>query len=97
MNKCLVDEPEHCLASARELLERIDKTITLLEGEGGGRLRDAPDMKCPICGKGYYQTLPPDNRVGLARYDQDNRPIGQLNVHVFVCTFCQHYELFAPG
>lgn len=95
LDKCLVDEPEHCLASARELLERIDKTITLLEG--GGRLRDAPDMNCPICGKGYYEPYTRYRRVGLASYDEHNRPLGQLNVHVFVCTFCQHYELFAPG
>jgi serine/threonine protein kinase len=94
LDKCLVEEAEHCLLSAKELLEYVDHSISLIES--GGQLH-ASARRCRVCGRGYYIEDSQDSRLNLSRYDQYNRQIGLLTVAAFRCSYCAHYEFFAPG
>ena len=93
LDKCLVEEPEQCLSSATELLEVVDHSIFLIES--GGQLHMSA-RRCRVCGRGYY-VADSGERITLGRYDEYNRQIGVLSVAAFHCSYCSHYEFFAPG
>ncbi len=89
LDKCVVEEPHHCLKSARELLEVVDNRLAAFGS--GVPLSDEQGMlvlPCRVCGKGFYQ------EHTTARLQTDAHPI---LLRVFVCNVCTHYEFFAPG
>jgi len=98
LDRCVVEFPEDCLASAQKLLEVVGETLASLERgapqrEKNGDLR----LPCRVCGKGYYQSDPLQGRLHLKAYDDLNRAINPVYVRAFVCNVCTHYEFFAPG
>ncbi len=85
--KCVVEEEEHCLKSAKELLRLVDEAITSLS-LSGRRLVEGKAWRCQICGKGYYgQGMPLGNYVGLGSV------LGRMRL--LICNNCGHTEWFA--
>lgn len=98
IEKCVVEEPQHCLNSAQELLGIVDESLAALEQglpmlDGKGKLA----LPCRVCGRGVYQEHYPDGRFQLEAFDNSNRRTNPAFLRVFVCNVCCHYELFAPG
>ena len=98
IEKCVVEEPEHCLKSAQELLVLVDealvsiqKGIPMLDGRG------KPVLPCRVCGKGLYVEHNAGGRPTLPVVDELNCPTHPILLRVFVCSVCSHYELFAPN
>lgn len=95
IEKCVVEEPEHCLKSAHELLVMVDDALVSIEKgipmlDGKGKLV----LPCRVCGKGFYRE---HNSVQLKANDSQNRAAPPIPVRMFVCSVCTHYEFFAPG
>jgi serine/threonine protein kinase len=98
LEKCVVEDPEHCLKSAGELLVLVDESLAVLERgvpmlDGRGKLV----LPCRVCGRGFYQEHYPEGHFRLSGYDAMNRPTNPIHLRVFVCNVCTHFELFAPG
>jgi serine/threonine protein kinase len=98
LEKCVVEEPQHCLQSASELLAIVDESLATIEGglpmlDKSGRLT----FPCRVCGKGFYQEHNPGAQVQLTVLDAMSSPISPIRVRIFVCNVCTHYELFAPN
>jgi len=89
LDRCVVEEPHHCLKSAKELLEIVDQRLDVL-GSGLPMLdqKGKLSLPCRVCGRGFYQ------EHTSARLPTDTHPI---LLRVFVCNVCTHYEFFAPG
>jgi serine/threonine protein kinase len=89
LDKCVVEEPDDCLKSARELLDLVDNSLAVL-GSGAPQLDGHGNLilPCRICGKGFYQ------EHTTASLQTGAHP---LLLRVFVCNVCTHYEFFAPG
>jgi serine/threonine protein kinase len=95
IEKCVGEEPEHCLKSAQELLVMVDDALVSIEKgipmlDGKGKLL----LPCRVCGKGFYRE---HNSVQLKANDSQNRAAPPIPVRMFVCSVCTHYEFFAPG
>jgi serine/threonine protein kinase len=95
IEKCVVEEPEHCLKSAQELLVMVDDALVSIERgipmlDGKGKLV----LPCRVCGKGFYRE---HNSVQLKANDSQNRGAPPIPIRMFVCSICTHYEFFAPG
>jgi serine/threonine protein kinase len=89
LDKCVVEEPNQCLKSARELLEVVDNSLTVL-GSGTLQLDEHGKLvlPCRLCGKGFYQ----EHTTGQLQMS----PV-PIRVRILVCNVCTHYEFFAPG
>jgi serine/threonine protein kinase len=89
LDRCVVEEPHHCLKSAQDLLEIVDQSLDAL-GSGLPMLdrKGKMSLPCRMCGKGFYQ------EHTTARLPTETHPI---LLRVFVCNVCTHYEFFAPG
>jgi serine/threonine protein kinase len=98
LDKCLVENADQCLASAKQLLELVDLNLALIEQ--GTPLVDSTGqvlLPCRVCGKGFYQERHSEIRFAQV-YNEQGRPLDNtLNVRVFVCNTCAHYAFFAPG
>jgi serine/threonine protein kinase len=93
LDKCIVEEPQQCLSSAKELLDLIDENLPIIE-LGGQLLEDGIRRPCHVCGRGEYQRVQLDaNVVGrpLVNLSMAGKPI---EVAVFACDWCHHVELF---
>jgi serine/threonine protein kinase len=95
IEKCVVEEPEHCLKSAQELLVLIDDALVSMQKgtpmlDGKGKLV----LPCRVCGRGFYQE---HRSVQFHVNDQASRLMTPISIRMFVCNVCTHYELFAPG
>jgi hypothetical protein len=96
LDKCVVEEPQHCLKSADELLQIVDERLTILER--GMPMLDRNGkfvLPCRVCGKGLYREHSTVQLTGLN--DMKNRSTNAIPIRLFVCDFCTHYEFFAPG
>src|ERR1700688_22002 len=95
LDKCVVEEPQHCLKSSKELLGIVDQSLATLESglpmlDRNGKLI----LPCRVCGKGFYR----EHATGqLVAFDSMNRAISPIRLRVFVCNVCTHYEFFAPN
>jgi serine/threonine protein kinase len=98
LDKCLVEEPGLCLASAHELLEVVDESLSRI-GEGVPLLNESGQLilPCRVCGKGFYQDLTPRGTVRLQAFDGQNRATSETLLRLLVCNVCTHREFFAPG
>jgi serine/threonine protein kinase len=98
LDKCVVEEPEHCLKSAGELLLLVDDSLALIER--GMPMLDSKAklvMPCRVCGRGFYHEHYPEGQHRLSGYDAEGRQTQAIHLRVFVCNVCTHYELFAPA
>jgi serine/threonine protein kinase len=98
LDKCLVDQPDLCLSSAKELLDVVDETLAVFERplpmlDQGGRL----SSPCRMCGKGTYESRIDNEWARIETFDQYDRLIGSISARVLVCNVCKHFELFEPG
>jgi len=98
LDKCLVEQPDRCLASARELLEIVDETLALFKRglpmlDRSGKL----SSPCRMCGKGTYRSYITPGSARLEYFDEVGRPMNPILVRVFVCDVCHHFELFEHG
>jgi serine/threonine protein kinase len=96
LDKCVVEEPDHCLASGSELLGIVESTLATIER--GTPLSDQKGklvMPCRVCGRGFYQ----DRRSALRiqQFDEKNMPTNFAHLWVFVCNVCTHHAFFSPG
>jgi len=97
LDKCLVDRPEKCIPSARELLTMIDETLTAIDKgvplvDERGRLI----LPCRICGRGFYQEE--GSEIRLQAFDANkNMPLNNILLRLFVCNVCTSREFFAPN
>lgn len=95
IEKCVVEEPQHCLRSAQELLVMVDDALVSIQKgipmlDGKGKLV----LPCRVCGRGFYQE---HNSVQLKANDSQNRGAPPIPIRMFVCNVCTHYEFFAPN
>jgi serine/threonine protein kinase len=95
---CVVEQPQQCLKSAKELLERVDDRIALVERDAAlvdenGRLV----FPCRVCGRGTYQPLTVQDSARIPRSDNMNRPESPIFMRVLVCNVCGHYQFFVPN
>jgi len=96
LDKCLVEEPEHCLASAQDLLQIVDRNLGVID-QGVPLLDQSGQLflPCRICGRGSYQDS--KSEVRLQPFDAKNAPLSPSRLRVFVCNVCTHHEFFAPN
>jgi serine/threonine protein kinase len=97
LDKCLVENADDCLSSAKQLLQLVDATLALIEEgtplvNGTGQLI----LPCRVCGKGFYQEHHAEIRLHSVS-DEQNRPTSSISLGVFICNVCTHYAFFAPG
>ena len=95
LDKCLVEEPDDCLASAGELLELVEESLANIERDGllpdgDGQLT----LYCRVCGRGTYQE---HATVRFEIQDAMGRKVSSMPVRVLVCNVCANYEFFAPN
>jgi serine/threonine protein kinase len=94
IKKCVVEEPDQCLASAVELLALVDEQLNILE-RGGQALMDGAPRPCHICGKGQYHKAELEkNVVGkpVVNLSLAGKPV---EVSMFICDVCRHVQFFA--
>ena len=99
VDKCVVEFPDDCLASAQELLVVVSRTLASLEHGAPQTIgtHGAIRLPCRVCGKCYYQSDTVQGSIRLPTFDEMGRAINPIYVRVFVCNVCTHYEFFAPG
>ena len=95
VEKCVVEEPEHCLRSSQELLVLVDDALAAIEKglpmlDGKGKIV----LPCRVCGRGFYKEL---RSIQFHVNDQMSRLTTPISVRMFVCNVCTNYELFAPN
>ncbi|MGB7219972.1 MAG: protein kinase [Vicinamibacterales bacterium] len=83
--KTVVEEPEHCLASATEMLEAVDEAISAIEARTH-RPGQAGTMRCRFCGRGNYAKTSFFQEDGFQRAS-DRR-------YSYICDNCGHIEAF---
>lgn len=93
LDKCITDDPEKCLASARDLLAAVDHHLSIMS-RGGQSLAEGVPRPCHVCGRGYYH-------AGELRRGVTGRPVVGLSMagypisfEIFLCDVCGHTELF---
>jgi serine/threonine protein kinase len=97
LDKCVVEFPEDCLASAQELLALVAETLSHIEHGSPQLGRDGVlRLPCRVCGKGFYQSDTLGGTLRFPTYDQ-KRVTGETLIRTFVCNVCTHYQFFAPG
>ena len=94
LEKCVVEEPEHCLGSAQELLGIVDETLAFETGLPMLNRRGQLTRPCRVCGKGSYQE---HSNAVFSMMNPETRQPSAISLRMFVCNVCTHYELFAPG
>jgi|SRR5882672_1059266 len=92
LSKCVVEKPEACLKSARDLLEEMDTTIARMTA---GAVDDAEGSVCRICARGTYQLLHDENRGNPHNFALAAGGSGQYKL--MACTNCGHALLFFRG
>lgn len=93
LEKCVVEEPEQCLASAVDLLPLVDEQLAILKF-GGQILRDGVPRPCHVCGKGQYKKVGLDPGVTgkpVVGLTMSGKPI---EVSMYICDNCEHVEFF---
>jgi hypothetical protein len=90
LEKCIVEHPDDCLASAIKLLPLVEQTVSRME-RGGQLLEDGIPLPCRICGEGYYQ---PYDQPNLFLHLQSGTAPLNMPVRPFICGNCQHVEFF---
>jgi serine/threonine protein kinase len=93
IQKCVVEEPDHCLGSAVELLAIVDVQLAMLE-RGGQPLTDGVPRPCRVCGKGLYKKMVLDSGVPgkpVVTMSLAGKPI---ELSIFTCDVCHHAQLF---
>jgi len=93
IQKCVVEKPDQCLASAVELLAIVDEQLLVLE-RGGQLLTDGVPRPCHICGKGLYRKVLLD--AGVVGRPVVNLPLAGMPMEatIFICNVCHHLQLF---
>ena len=91
LEKCVVEEPQHCLRSAQELLVMVDDALVSIQKgipmlDGKGKLV----LPCRVCGRGFYQE---HNSVQLKANDSQNRGAPPIPIRMFVCNICRSGKL----
>ena len=95
IEKCVVEEPEHCLKSAQELLVVVDEALVSIQK--GLPMLDRKGnfvLPCRVCGRGFYRE---QSSVQLKANDSLNRGGPNIPIRMFICNVCTHYEFFAPN
>ena len=93
IKKCVVEEPDQCLASAVELLAVVDEQIEIL-GQGDQALANGEPGHCLVCGKGQYRKAELEAGVvgkSVVSLSMAGQPI---EVSMFTCDFCHHVQFF---
>jgi serine/threonine protein kinase len=98
LDRCVVEEPNLCLHSARDLLKIVDETLTGIEQRTpllgpNGRVV----LPCQVCGKGTYTDELSEGTIRLQSYTADNRGAQIVSLRLFVCNVCTHRAFFAPN
>lgn len=92
--ECVVQEHEHCLPSAADLLTEIDSRISQIE-RGGSVLRDNVVRHCRVCGTGRYELLVKgDGDSDTADNLGFSFGGGRHSFKVFACDYCGHVQQF---
>jgi serine/threonine protein kinase len=95
LDRCLVQDPADCLASAQELLEIVDGHLAAIKRGGYPLARNIP-RPCRVCGKGFYQIDDslPRPFLDLRTSGPQGGQIGVVRARHFFCNTCGHVELF---
>ncbi len=89
--KCIVEEEEHCLKSADDLVAMVDQSIAGIRSPGIRQDAKLPWL-CHVCGKGHYPAQTP--YPGMTIDVHIDRQLAQMNLDLHVCDFCKHAEFF---
>lgn len=104
LERCVVEESEHCQTSASDLGIIVSTYIQMLE-RGGQLLHVGIPRPCRVCGSGHYQTegyastqppIPKRGPVGL-RLWIGGSDTATVPVFPYVCDTCGHVEFFTRG
>ncbi|MGD0013554.1 MAG: protein kinase [Bryobacteraceae bacterium] len=85
LKRCVVENEQDCLPTAKELLECVDDSLRTLR-RGGHLSEEGGPGYCQICGKGLYRRQRDLEQLSFA-----GNPI---SVSVFICENCGHVEVF---
>lgn len=92
--KCIVEHEEDCLTNASDLLDEIDKLISLLD-IGADQIGDNIARHCKVCGVGFYELIVDRNIHGLADYQFNPMGRNEKSYKFFKCNHCGHVQLFS--
>jgi serine/threonine protein kinase len=106
LSRSVVEFEKDCTLTANELLQCIDKLISVA-GRGGQMLRKDVPRPCRICGEGYYlpvetlnsvNMLAPGEPISLTAWSGSSGP-HQWRVYPWNCSYCGHVHFFtrSPG
>lgn len=93
LDRCVVEDPAHCLPSANELLPYVDEALARMEMPMP-ILDDHGDFQvpCRMCGRGNYK---PGAVFSLPVLSGGATQAHALQA--YACDFCTHFEFFANG
>lgn len=95
LEKCIVERENNCLVDTNELLEEVDKTLSIIENNFD-MINPNIKRRCKVCGIGYYKLIVNNDAV----YDIRNfglNPAGTRSFKIFTCDHCGNVQLFAFG
>lgn len=91
LDKTVVEEPQDCLANARELLALVDRTIEALRMRirivNGDLIR-----RCLVCGQGKYEKIVDHSAKQQRAFGLE--AVSRAKFRIFVCDGCGHCQLF---
>jgi serine/threonine protein kinase len=97
LEKCLVERPSDCLASARLLLLQVEEALGVL-ARGGQIVSKGTPRFCRVCGRGVYEAVLSDSsNAAMQLFYLGNLPGSDrttMPVRPFSCTGCGHIQIF---
>jgi len=91
LRKCVVEDEKDCFANASELLEEVDKVLSIIE-KGADLINSKHERPCSVCGIGNYNLIVDHN--GTATRNFGFNPTGTRTMKIFVCNHCGNVQLF---
>lgn len=93
LSQCLVEDEGKCLPTAGELLEGVDRALTIVS-RGGQLLEEHVPRPCRVCGEGQYESVVLQHGTigrSLVNLNMAGMPI---HARLFACKTCGHMQLF---
>lgn len=89
--KCIVEDEKDCLANASELLEEVDKALSVIEKDAD-IISAKGERTCKVCGIGSYKLIVDHNAFATRNFGFS--PAGTRTMKIFVCSHCGNVQLF---
>jgi serine/threonine protein kinase len=90
-SKCIVEKENDCLKNATDLLEEIDKTISLVERHADPIGKNIK-RRCKVCGEGIYNLVVNDHTQAM---NYGIISAGNRNWKIYECSNCGNVQWFS--